>query len=697
MEPLGSSAPSISSLSEVRATFVAPTAANSLNLRWILRCCAAIHFVIDIKDVPEDQQFLVLSLRLEEKRFYSWGEHAGLIVDDPSMKPEEVTKAALKLFGEGQRGFIFDVLAQIQILFENFRKQELRHKRLENVGEARDMPIEALNSMDEAATERRKTFLRKAWTRVATKSTGGWNRLRWINFDGVEVKRLIERFTALNDKVTDLLDSKLQRQIAITTQDTYREVLQLATRLEQFQQIVGATNFGRDLSGSQEKGMRTLLSLARFKFFHRYIEKEQDMDDETLHTVVNRGSDIGRRKMRIPEKQIQINREDRLEKINRSTGVYWDSASHNKAGNLAKKSNVWVEWKNYEAGGGMESAPPKLLIDRAEKLSNLLSRPDKPTEFSVPRCLGYFDNRDYLKANPGSKNEPRNSLTGKIGFVFAPPEGANMNALPKSLLDLFRPDVVKPTVTDRIALAHALANSLMFLHSVDWLHKGLRSDNVLFFEGAHSESFSQKLHRLRLDGLDDEQMIDYGNPILSGFDYARPASKGEKTEGPNNDVEASMYRHPDSQNINDDARTPYCKTFDIYSLGVILVEIAFWMPIDEVVAKYDRMVYKRDHPEWDQHDPQQKLKDGVIFDKDWARPRPVQIRCIKEKLLKKHTLMGVGSEMGTLYQKIVKGCLEGRSYFGLEEGVDEEKPSIGARLSNVYYEKVVRQLEEVKI
>lgn len=648
---------------------------------------------------------MILSLRLEEKRLYAWGENVGLVTDDTTTITEDVKKAAAKLFVEGQRGIIFDVLVQIQDLFETFRKQQLEHRRLANNDITTEIPTRALDLKDDVLTVKRNNFLKKAWRKVASTSSGGWSRMRWINFDGDEVKKLVKRFTAFNDRVTGLLDSKIQRQIAITTQDTYREVLQLATKLEQFQQILEATRFGQRLPGSEEKGMRTLMSLAQFKFFHGYIENtietKQTFDAKALRTITGEGAGIVRQEMKIEGDKIQIKTVQNRLTSNRSLGVYPISPSSTKA---TSPNGVWIEWKEYEAGGPNQTAPPSQFIERAEKLSNLLSRPDKPTEFRVPRCLGYFDSREYLKTHPSCSDHEHNFAGGQIGFVFAPPEGAKMSSLPQSLLDLLQAHdgVVKPTVTDRIALAHALASSLMFLHSVNWLHKGLRSDNVLFFDGTQSDDFMRKLKKLNEDGLDDENAVDYASPILSGFDYARPANKGEHTEKAPSDVEAAMYRHPSSQQtsasqptvVDGKERESYCKTFDIYSLGVILVEIAFWMPIDKVLETFDRIYYKKSHPEWDGN---QKLKDGAVFTKDHARGRPTQTRRIKAKLQQKPVIMAVGGEMGSAYQKVVKGCLEGRSYFGFEDYVDESSPQVGARLGSVYYDKIVRQLEEIKI
>jgi hypothetical protein len=112
-------------------------------------------------------------------------------------------------------------------------------------------------------------------------------------------------------------------------------------------------------------------------------------------------------------------------------------------------------------------------------------------------------------------------LDARIGFVFEKPsvEGVSPDSRPVSLFELLDSSA-KPRVTDRIRLAHAVANCLLYLHSVNWLHKGLRSQNVVFFPINVKEKGKPSTK------------IDYSKPYLSGFDFARPARADEMTEIP---------------------------------------------------------------------------------------------------------------------------------------------------------------------
>jgi len=57
------------------------------------------------------------------------------------------------------------------------------------------------------------------------------------------------------------------------------------------------------------------------------------------------------------------------------------------------------------------------------------------------------------------------------------------------------------------------------------------------------------------------------------------------TEKPKFDLSQDIYRHPDAQSSQTDGN--YRKSYDIYSLGVVLIEIAFWKSIEDIVGFKD--------------------------------------------------------------------------------------------------------------
>lgn len=145
--------------------------------------------------------------------------------------------------------------------------------------------------------------------------------------------------------------------------------------------------------------------------------------------------------------------------------------------------------------------------------------------------------------------------------------------VPTSLHTLLtRGETEMPSLTDRIHLMYLLYETVERLHAVDWLHKGLRSANILLFPNK--------------GGSGGE--MNYADPLISGFDNSRPAAEGFMTERPSDDRAADIYRHPSVQHRGnrEDAsgRESYKKSFDLYSLGIVLLEIAHWKPIDAILG-----------------------------------------------------------------------------------------------------------------
>jgi serine/threonine protein kinase len=86
----------------------------------------------------------------------------------------------------------------------------------------------------------------------------------------------------------------------------------------------------------------------------------------------------------------------------------------------------------------------------------------------------------------------------------------------------------------------------MQLHGTNWLHKAFRGDNILFFS-------SDKIT----------------HPYLADFEYARDVQTQSIGHRPGGKNAKDYCYHPDVQH-------GYNKVLDLYSLGVVLLEIAFW-------------------------------------------------------------------------------------------------------------------------
>jgi len=110
--------------------------------------------------------------------------------------------------------------------------------------------------------------------------------------------------------------------------------------------------------------------------------------------------------------------------------------------------------------------------NRVQALAHLFST-HASDDFHILRCLG------LVQEFPSE-----GTSIIKYSFVFAlPSNDTDPTALPVTLWDLLEskdPRAI-PSLGDRFNLAKALASALALLHATRWLHKGLKSDNILFF------------------------------------------------------------------------------------------------------------------------------------------------------------------------------------------------------------------------
>jgi serine/threonine protein kinase len=272
-----------------------------------------------------------------------------------------------------------------------------------------------------------------------------------------------------------------------------------------------------------------------------------------------------------------------------------------------------------------------LIEQRIRKLTVLLAASAKPALFRGPDCVGFC--RDLDRRNP------------RYGLIFERPADHPPTDRLVSLLTLLK-EKHKISLTARIRLAHSIARSLMYLHSVNWLHKGLRSDNIIFFVSGDREP-------------------DMDTQIVAGFEYARPDLSDEETDKPRGRFEHNIYRHPEVLGAHNPRSR---KSHDIYSLGVILIEIALWQPVQDAVTE-----------------------TGKQFSSQ------MRISKFRQALLDPQFLINVEMHAGEKYRRVVERCLLGGLAIGVPPGTDESSPAVGAAMLTAFVEEVVVPLKSIHI
>ncbi|PTD03939.1 hypothetical protein HYE67_003811 [Fusarium culmorum] len=627
----------------------------SISLQVYTGCIQGIQLLITALGYEDDCKYLNLRLRMEQQRLFCWSEASGLLDLDAKNQEKVLNSNVFNL----HRQTVIDLLVQIQCLFNEFTEYQRKHNNLSVVVD-KDGTLEAPEKDAKLSnypmTEKKRNFIKKAMSELKTKSSDSLTRLRWSSFDKQGFEKLLAKFSLLNDNMTNILDHSLQVEIRNTVQDTNRGVLLLHHKIADLSHLVlalksqldanspgGASQMSKLEREANADALRQLSRLAKFKAFNETIDPKSDnpsVIDEAAAKFLDLAKPGHQRNLFVPRYLIELNPE-----VDESEEPRCEALMKTAQG----KKKVWIEWKDYENADTQPGSLSKAdIIERVRKLAALLNHRPKPEAFRTPHCLGFFD-----KADPNVAEDDVDILDRRLGLIFERPSDDNLHVSlpPVSLRELLQdPNIRKPRVTERVHVAHALSNCLLYLHAVHWLHKGLRSHNVLFFRAR--------------DGS-----VDYRKPFLSGFDFSRPGGSDEMTDAPGDDAEHDLYRHPNAQSNRRRDRERSKKSFDVYSLGVIMAELAHWQPIEDIL----RINIQR------------------------ARGRPDVIRGIREALLKEDRVAAVGADMGERFEDATRKCLAGGKELGLGECDDETQDEVAEKLSMTFYENVVKRLGEVVI
>ncbi|KAI1461251.1 prion-inhibition and propagation-domain-containing protein [Annulohypoxylon moriforme] len=237
-------------------------------------------------------------------------------------------------------------------------------------------------------------------------------------------------------------------------------------------------------------------------------------------------------------------------------------------------SMVYVEYKSYKDNEGKKSLGRR---DDSLKLGRLMLNRESSDQLNIMTCLGLFED----------------GVNERIGFVFKLPSplGSLLSwevCEPRRLLNILSRNKVPFGLDWRLNLAKRLVHNVIRLHAVGWLHKNIRSDSILLFLKSPFQPV-----------VSPEK--SYCEPYLMGYDFIRieadpsanyklvsPQGTGMNTNtaAPHQinhglDKRPDIYHHP-AKRSNPDRSYQYA--YDIYSLGLLLVEIGLWKSLYTIVA-----------------------------------------------------------------------------------------------------------------
>jgi serine/threonine protein kinase len=195
-----------------------------------------------------------------------------------------------------------------------------------------------------------------------------------------------------------------------------------------------------------------------------------------------------------------------------------------------------------------------------------------PTNFGLLACLGVV--KKTWSPDP-------EHLQGQFELIFRIP--SHLQSIPPCSLRsaLLSCETKSYALADRVRLAASLARSVVFIHSLHFVHKRISPENVLLFSTPG----------------------ELGSPFLVGFEHFRPVESMSRMIGDSR-WEKNLYQHPTRQGQFPEER--FNIKHDIYSVGVCLLEIGLWdsfvqfsgghrpavpskvLPISELIGHPDR-------------------------------------------------------------------------------------------------------------
>ncbi|KAM7207477.1 Prion-inhibition and propagation domain containing protein, partial [Naviculisporaceae sp. PSN 640] len=542
-------------------------------------------FITALVDMPKDCEKYRLQLIMEYNRVLAWGKAAGLV----DIQEGETLSSTL---GTNPTELIA-IVARIQWLLAEFRDLNGRYgnelKPDDGAGgdpEKRPIATDAdvlrqvsnlAVSYESTTKERRakrglkqiRSFFDKAiqnTKEIATQPA----RVRWVVMDKDIFVALLADLHVLTERLHELMRDYRESKIDEITAKTYREMIITRNGVQDLRDMFDAvtglvatsstTGKGTITSSNNDKTLQDLVRLKRISRTSEVILSRVTVAKHTAKfdlqkTIADLGTTVPRYTQDLWDAHVWLNQDndsdDPEQPCRRPRGVL-----STPKGDIP----IWIEYKSFGSyvPGSLKDKESAL---RTVALAEMLHLP-KPTSLYIPQCLGYFDDREIGK-------------TERYGWIFKMARGSDHDTQVRSLYDILGHRSLKPSLSQRLTMARRLCSTVLNLHAANWLHKGIFSDNVIFHFGGGGRPGHQ---------------YDPTIPCLTGFEFSRP--EGSDTTSREEDLAWDLYRWPGIQREAPLERNSR-KTYDLYSLGLVLLEIAHWEPLWKILGLSARTSHQK--------------------------------------------------------------------------------------------------------
>ena len=239
---------------------------------------------------------------------------------------------------------------------------------------------------------------------------------------------------------------------------------------------------------------------------------------------------------------------------------------------------VWIEWRYIDPNLLPGEPHRQAMRSRIKRLGYLLDKVRNQPIFRASIFVGLYEDLDF---------DPTTGAT-RLGFMYSTPlqhgspgvAGGNLGLSPT--ISFARPNSDSfpnplslrefiataksnqiPTLGQRVKLATSLCMTFAMLHSAGWLHKDFSSSVVWFFAPLTNRSRDNK----------NSPLPELEHPYITGYNSSRPTDHESLQRG---EIDHRQYwLHPRAVAKEGGGFT---RILDLYSLGIVLLEIGLWCP-----------------------------------------------------------------------------------------------------------------------
>lgn len=389
-------------------------------------------------------------------------------------------------------------------------------------------------------------------TKARTNSCTNWSRTRRF-LESVTPKKFEDVVLAVSDPIRKLWSTAESLNRTLMQESLVHHLSHVIQNVQLLDELksVELTLYKHlsDPEPSFARQMEDLITSARTKAARLEIGEGYGMKTQVIGT---------------PMRAYTATRKYLLERIKHLVvGRIADFRSLNSAHTLGEATyngdTVLVEWKSLEPATDHE------LYRQAQNLAILFGkRSPRFTAFSRRDMSTPDHQRLYLRGIAIDTDPAR------MAFVFDYP-AKSIDQRVVTLTALLQETSACFTLEQRCDLGLHILKRMKHYHMAGWLHRNFSAASVLF--AIPEEDVGN------VSG--GKETLEVPEPMLVGFDVARKHARDQGiVPGQIEDMESNLFRHPEIQNGAD---APYKVYHDLYSLGVVLLEIAYWQPVGEIV------------------------------------------------------------------------------------------------------------------